>query len=190
MAAGRQSFDGATVGGTIATNDSGSLRHRHGTPRDLLIGVHLAMTDGRIVKAGGTVVKNVAGYDLGKLVSGSYGSLAAIVSATFKLAPLPTSSRTLVASFNQPDTAATAALAIASSQLEPTCFDLHGVIGGPQRARYDLVLCFASTREAIAAQLQQLRNLIAADSLDELTGDLEADVWRDLRVRPGPVPAP
>src|SRR5439155_18468729 len=65
------SFDEATIGGSIAANDSGPLRHRHGTPRDLLIGVHLAMTDGRIVKAGGNVVKNVAGYDLGKLMSGS-----------------------------------------------------------------------------------------------------------------------
>ena len=56
----------ATIGGIVATNDSGPLRHRFGTPRDLLIGVTLAMTDGRLVKAGGTVVKNVAGYDLGK----------------------------------------------------------------------------------------------------------------------------
>ena len=60
----------------VATNDSGPLRHRYGTPRDLLIGITLALTDGRLVKAGGTVVKNVAGYDLGKLVSGSFGSLA------------------------------------------------------------------------------------------------------------------
>ena len=67
------------------------MRHRFGTPRDLLIGVTLAMTDGRLVKAGGTVVKNVAGYDLGKLVSGSHGTLAAIVDATFKL--LPTAAR-------------------------------------------------------------------------------------------------
>ena len=66
----------ATIGGIVATNDAGPLRHRFGTPRDLLIGVTLAMTDGRLVKAGGTVVKNVAGYDLGKLVSGSFGTLA------------------------------------------------------------------------------------------------------------------
>ena len=72
-------FGPATIGGIVATNDSGPTRHRFGTPRDLLIGVTLAMTDGRLVKAGGTVVKNVAGYDLGKLVSGSHGTLAAIV---------------------------------------------------------------------------------------------------------------
>ena len=84
--------DRATVGGLLATNDSGPLRHRYGTPRDLVIGVHLATTDGMLAKAGGQVVKNVAGYDLSKLVTGSFGSLAAIVSATFKLSPLPAAS--------------------------------------------------------------------------------------------------
>ena len=64
-------FVGATVGGALATNDSGPLRQRFGTPRDLLIGITLALTDGHVVKSGGTVVKNVAGYDLGKLVTGS-----------------------------------------------------------------------------------------------------------------------
>ena len=80
------SFADATIGGTVAANDSGPLRQRHGTARDLLIGVHLALADGNLVKAGGNVVNNVAGYDLGKLMSGLFGSLAAIVSATFKLA--------------------------------------------------------------------------------------------------------
>jgi FAD/FMN-containing dehydrogenase len=117
--------DDSTIGGAIATNDSGPLRHRHGTPRDLLIGVHLAMTDGRIVKAGGNVVKNVAGYDLGKLLSGSFGSLAAIVSATFKLAPLPVASATAVAMFRSSDATARAAASVSASQLEPAAFEVH-----------------------------------------------------------------
>ena len=87
--------DAATIGGILATNDSGPLRHRYGTPRDLIIGVQLATTDGVLAKAGGQVVKNVAGYDLSKLVAGSFGSLAAIVSATFKLSPLPAASKTM-----------------------------------------------------------------------------------------------
>ena len=119
------SFEEATVGGTVATNESGPLRQRYGTPRDLLIGVRLATTDGRLVKAGGNVVKNVAGYDLGKLMSGSFGSLAAIVSATFKLAPVPAASATLVARVSA--TLAAMARAVcgrsASSQLEPAAFD-------------------------------------------------------------------
>ena len=88
--------DRATIGGLLATNDSGPARHRFGTPRDLVIGVQLATTDGRLAKAGGQVVKNVAGYDLSKLISGSFGTLAAIVSATFKVSPLPAASKTLV----------------------------------------------------------------------------------------------
>ena len=95
-------FAATTVGGMLATNDSGPLRHRFGTPRDLLIGITLALTDGRLVKSGGTVVKNVAGYDLGKLVTGSYGALAAIVDATFKLLPLPHASATLSAVYTDP----------------------------------------------------------------------------------------
>ena len=72
---------------------AGPLRHRYGTPRDLLIGIAVATADGLLAKSGGQVVKNVAGYDLSKLVAGSFGSLAAIVSATFKLSPLPEASR-------------------------------------------------------------------------------------------------
>src|SRR5688500_15055182 len=81
-------FSEATIGGMVATNDSGPSRHRNGTPRDLIIGITLALTDGRVVKAGGTVVKNVAGYDLGKLVSGTHGNLAGIVDVACKLVPI------------------------------------------------------------------------------------------------------
>jgi glycolate oxidase FAD binding subunit len=112
-------FVGSTVGGVLATNDSGPLRQRFGTPRDLLIGITLALTDGRLVKSGGTVVKNVAGYDLGKLVTGSYGALAAIVDATFKLLPLPHASATLRAVYTTPEPLAADAAASAAGQLEP-----------------------------------------------------------------------
>jgi glycolate oxidase FAD binding subunit len=121
--------DDATIGGALATNDSGPLRHRHGTPRDQLIGIHLATTDGRVVKAGGNVVKNVAGYDLGKLVSGSFGGLAAIATATFKLAPLPTALATVVATFRDAEATARAAGAISASQLDPAAFEVHSVAG-------------------------------------------------------------
>ena len=94
--------DAATIGGILATNDSGPLRHRYGTPRDLVIGIQLATTDGVLSKAGGQVVKNVAGYDLSKLVTGSFGSLAAIVSATFKLSPIPSASKTMIVSVQDP----------------------------------------------------------------------------------------
>ena len=77
----------ATIGGIVATNDSGPRRHRFGAPRDLIIGIEIALADGRTAKAGGRVVKNVAGYDLSRLLCGSLGSLAVVTSATFKLSP-------------------------------------------------------------------------------------------------------
>jgi FAD/FMN-containing dehydrogenase len=75
--------DRATIGGIVATNDAGPRRHRYGTPRDLIIGIEIARADGVRAKAGGIVVKNVAGYDLARLMTGSFGSLALITSATF-----------------------------------------------------------------------------------------------------------
>lgn len=185
--------DGATIGGAIASNDSGPARHRYGTPRDLLIGVHLATADGRIVKAGGTVVKNVAGYDLGKLMSGSFGTLAAIVTATFKLAPLPTAAATAIVGFSGADGIVRAAAAIAGSQLEPAAFDLHGHWGAGALAAssnagrtrsgppspYHLLIQFASTRAAVDAQLDEVRRLIGADSLEVMTGEAEAELWRN-----------
>lgn len=167
-------FDAATVGGLIATNESGPLRQRHGTPRDLLIGIHLATTDGRLVKAGGNVVKNVAGYDLGRLMSGSFGGLAAIVGATFKLSPLPLASATVVAAFSDAAAVANAAAAIGASQLEPHAFDVY--VGSAFRRT--LLIQFASTQEAVDAQVDGLRRLIAAERFDIVTGAQEAASWR------------
>lgn len=92
----------ATVGGVLAANDSGPSRHAYGAPRDFTIGLRVVTGDGRITKAGGRVVKNVAGYDLCKLYIGSLGTLGVIVEATFKLAPLPKAQRTAVAAFPTP----------------------------------------------------------------------------------------
>ena len=85
----------ATVGGILATNDSGALRLGYGSLRDLVIGITLALADGTIASSGGKVVKNVAGYDLPKLITGSLGTLGVITRAVFRLHPLPRNTRTL-----------------------------------------------------------------------------------------------
>src|ERR1700732_1311620 len=85
----------ATVGGILSTNESGSLRIRYGALRDLVIGVTIALPDGTLASSGGKVVKNVAGYDLPKLVTGAFGTLAVITRAVFRLHPLPRNSKTL-----------------------------------------------------------------------------------------------
>ena len=91
--------DRATIGGIVAANDSGPRRQRHGAPRDLIIGMTLARADGLLAKTGGIVVKNVAGYDLARLLTGSFGCLGVILTATFKLAPLAEASRTVSVEF-------------------------------------------------------------------------------------------
>ena len=81
--------DRATIGGIIATADAGSLRHRYGGVRDLLLGINFVRADGKMAKAGGRVVKNVAGYDMMKLFTGSYGTLGILTEVTFRVYPLP-----------------------------------------------------------------------------------------------------
>ena len=172
--------DRATIGGLLATNDSGSLRHRYGTPRDLVIGVQLATTDGRLTKAGGQVVKNVAGYDLSKLVSGSFGSLAAIVSATFKLSPLPPASATVVVELLDAAKLHEAVTAIASTQIEPSAVEVHarrGTDGSGGLTR--MLLRFASLAAAVDAQAAEacarLTTLGLAANI--LQGSAEQSLW-------------
>jgi len=164
-------FDAATIGGIVATNDSGPVRHRFGTPRDLLIGVTLALTDGRIVKAGGHVVKNVAGYDLGKLVSGSFGTLGAIVDATFKLLPIPQASATIDATYDDGDALARDVMQVSTSQLEPMAFDVM-LAGGQYRLR----MLFASSPAAVGSQVEAAQRLLSKAS-SVVTGDEEMNVW-------------
>jgi len=170
-------FAATSVGGMLATNDSGPLRHRFGTPRDLLIGITLALTDGRVVKAGGTVVKNVAGYDLGKLVTGSYGALAAIVDATFKLLPLPHASATLRAVYNDPAALAADAVALAAGQLEPLAFDIRAS-GTPEGPRWSLFVRFASSPAAVSFQIDAARALLRGDTT-ALRDGMEARAWAE-----------
>lgn len=86
----------ASLGGILATNASGPLRLIYGAPRDMVLGMKIATTEGKVIKNGGRVVKNVAGYDMAKLLIGSYGTLGVIVEASFKLFPLPSERATFV----------------------------------------------------------------------------------------------
>ena len=181
-------FEQSTIGGAIATNDSGPLRHRYGTPRDLLIGIRLALTDGRLIKAGGNVVKNVAGYDIGRLMSGSHGSLAAIVSATFKLMPLPGASTTVVATFERAEAVVTALAALTNSQLEASAIEVrtgppeggpYVPVGAGLCRPYQLILKFESTPGALNAHVQKARALIDNATFDVVSAQTEADLWRE-----------
>ncbi len=113
-----------TVGGVLATNSTGPLRFRFGAPRDLLIGITVVRPDGVVARSGGKVVKNVAGYDLGKLFAGSYGTLGLITEATFRLHPLPNVSEWLTLDLPDPQSAAEVVRAIAASPLWPSAVEL------------------------------------------------------------------
>ncbi len=116
---------GATIGGIVASNSSGPRRYKYGTIRDLIIGITVVLHDGTIAKAGGKVVKNVAGYDLSKLFTGSLGTLGIIATANFRLHPTPGATRTVAVEIDGPQAAQEAAQTIMHSQVEATAVELH-----------------------------------------------------------------
>jgi glycolate oxidase FAD binding subunit len=116
---------GATIGGVVATNSSGLRRYKYGTIRDLIIGITVVLSDGTVAKAGGKVVKNVAGYDLSKLFTGSLGTLGIIATANFRLHPIPEAARTVAVEIESPQEAQEAAQAIMHSQVEASAVELH-----------------------------------------------------------------
>ena len=133
----------ATVGGILATNDSGVLRLAFGALRDLIIGVTLALADGTIASSGGKVVKNVAGYDLPKLATGSVGTLGVITRAVFRLHPLPRNSRTLNIAASDAAEMQRVILAILGAQLAPAAVQARN-------GNIDILL--EGTLDGIAAQ--------------------------------------
>jgi glycolate oxidase FAD binding subunit len=116
---------GATIGGLVATNDSGPLRTRYGGARDLVVGMRVALADGTVAKSGGKVIKNVAGYDLAKLFVGSYGTLGAILEVSVRLHPLPPATATAVHRSGDPGELGRAALAMSHARLEQMGLDVR-----------------------------------------------------------------
>jgi glycolate oxidase FAD binding subunit len=162
-------LDTATVGGILATNDSGPLRIRYGSLRDLLIGITLALPDGTLAKSGGKVVKNVAGYDLPKLAIGSLGTLGVITQATFRLHPLPRVTRTLC--FRAQDYRAMSDVlsAVLDSTLVPTGLQVRAADSGPP----EIDVRFEGTAAGCEQQLAQTLRLAAgAEQVEPST-----DVW-------------
>jgi glycolate oxidase FAD binding subunit len=117
--------DAATLGGVIASGDSGPLRHRYGAPRDLVLGITVALSDGTVAKAGSKVIKNVAGYDLAKLFSGSFGTLGLILQVAVRLHPLPSETVTTIGRSNDPDAVARGVSELAHASLEKECLDVR-----------------------------------------------------------------
>src|SRR5579859_2247307 len=147
--------DTATIGGVLSTNDSGSLRMRFGPLRDLIIGVTVALPDGTLASSGGKVVKNVAGYDLPKLVTGALGTLGVITRAVFRVHPLPRNSRTLSISADTLEKMQQLILAVQDSQLAHTALQTR--VAQNTEPVVDVLL--EGTEAGIAAQVAKLRDL-------------------------------
>jgi glycolate oxidase FAD binding subunit len=149
---------GGTVGGLVAAGVAGPLRLRYGLPRDLLIGITMIRADGVLSRAGGKVVKNVAGYDTGKLLAGSLGTLGLITEATFRLHPLPPAVSYVSAGYGRPADAAAALLRVAGSTLVPAAAELDWPRAG---APASVAVRFEGDPAGVAQRAARLRELLA-----------------------------
>ena len=159
----------ATVGGVLSTNDSGTLRLRFGSLRDLVIGVTLALADGTVASSGGKVVKNVAGYDLPKLVTGALGTLGVITRAIFRLHPLPRETRTISCYTGDVREAQRLVLAIQNSKLAHSALQI--CVEGETPPRVDVL--FEGTEAGLAPQVEQVKLTMGS----AMVTDAGNDVW-------------
>ncbi len=177
--------DRATIGGIIATADTGSLRHRYGGVRDLLLGITFVRADGKIAKAGGRVVKNVAGYDMMKLFTGSYGTLGILTEVTLRVYPVPTTEGTVILTGSVERLANVAKILLASTltpiaaDVVSTAFSQHLEISNTP----SLVVKFATIPESIAQQSAQLLEIAKGLGLKGGTwqGAQAAQLWSSIQ---------
>ena len=167
--------DRATIGGILATNDSGPLRIRFGSLRDLIIGITLALPDGTLAKSGGKVVKNVAGYDLPKLATGSLGTLGIITQAIFRLHPIPREARTLIFSPPSPQALTASLLEILDSKLVPTGLQIRAASSLPLQ----LDIRFEGTTAGCDAQCAQIVKMGASRPDTENVWNAAETLWKD-----------
>ena len=172
----------ATVGGVLATAANGPLRHGYGALRDFCIGIRFVTGDGRRAKGGGRVVKNVAGYDLMKLLIGSYGTLAVITSASFKLFPAPRKTKTFLAEFATVKEALEFRDLVMRSPLSPMCLEIASP-GARKLMRPDMtsdawVMCVraAGSDAVLARYRKELGSVVTR----ELEGQNEVAMWRAI----------
>ena len=167
--------EGATIGGMVATADSGPLRHRYGGVRDLIVGITVVLSDGTVAKAGGKVIKNVAGYDLAKLFTGSYGTLGLIADISVRLHPIPSSNATAVGASDDHGRLAAVVRELATHPLEADALDVawDGDAGR-------VLVRFGSA--AAAQQAEETLERMRADGLENVEAvEDDAELWERQR---------
>jgi glycolate oxidase FAD binding subunit len=162
--------DRATVGGIVAANVSGSRRRLYGTARDMVIGMTFATLEGKLVQTGGMVVKNVAGLDMGKLMIGSYGTLAAITAVNFRVHPMPVATRTFLGEFERVADAIARRDEVLKSQLQPSAIDLVKHDSG-----YRLLIHAGGSKAVLDRYSREL------DWARAIEGGEEDALWEEIR---------
>ncbi|MDJ0746359.1 MAG: FAD-binding oxidoreductase [Xenococcaceae cyanobacterium MO_167.B27] len=174
----------ATIGGIVATADTGSLRNRYGGIRDLILGLSFVRADGKIAKAGGRVVKNVAGYDLMKLFTGSYGTLGIITQVTFRTYPLPQASQTILV-IGEEKKIQQLIQSLRNSGLTPVAADVVSASVMKQLSVGEdigLLVRFQTIPESITEQSRQLKSMMQPLGLQgiEYSEQDEEKLWHQL----------
>lgn len=183
---------GATLGGIIATNDSGPRRLKYGTIRESLIGIKVVRANGSIIKGGAKVVKNVAGYDLPKLYVGSLGTLGIIVEGTFRLYAIPETSETLLISFPNLETLYETVLLILNSSLVPSCLEVlnpslvNAISEKPnlnlKNGKYALAVRIESAEKAVRDQISKVKDICREKNGEGILfeGRPEETLWQEI----------
>jgi glycolate oxidase FAD binding subunit len=162
----------ATLGGVVAANASGPRRLRYGTVRDLIIGITVVLADGTVARAGGKVVKNVAGYDLAKLFCGSLGTLGMVAEVIFRLHPVPAAAAVVTVALDAPERVGQATRRLLRSALEPSAIELSlDEWGWPGR----LTVVFEGIRPGVDAQAAAAAELLGQDGEAAVAGPGETD---------------
>ena len=167
--------DRATIGGIVATNDSGSLRLRYGSLRDLIIGMTIVLADGTIARSGGKVVKNVAGYDLHKLMTGACGTLGIITEVTFRLHSIPRHVQSFTVSSNDVEPLGQLVMRILDSHLSTQSLQVRSNPSG-----FALDIRLATLPEVIRDQSTALSKLARSVQLE--AADADSNVWNARQV--------
>src|SRR6185369_3646649 len=172
----------ASIGGVLASAAFGPLKHNFGGVRDYCIGISFVTGDGKIAKAGGRVVKNVAGYDVMKLMIGSQGPLGVIIAANFKLFAAPKQTRTFIAEFEDYSSAIKYRDTVRTSPLTPLCFELispraNAYFDGITNERYSIVVRASGSDTVLARYRKELGGSVS----HELSGVEETRFWQSVQ---------
>lgn len=171
-----------TMGGIVATGDSGALRHRYNSVRDMVLGIEFVRSDGKIVKAGGRVVKNVAGYDLMKLLTGSYGTLGILTQVTVRLYPNQEASQTILLA-GDPEILQRAIQRILNSGLTPSAMDLLSfgtMVALDLGSSMGLLIQFQGLTESVQEQCDRVLELGKSLNLNVEIQAIDQLLWNQV----------